>query len=107
MVLMELVRWGDEHFEHMLRWATDPRMTVYIADGNPWTPEYVTERHEQALRHWEEHGYGLHAVVEDGEVVGIGQMIEAGPGEIEIGNWVDPGHWGRGVATKIAVQLRD
>jgi PhzF family phenazine biosynthesis protein len=107
MALMELVRWGDEHFEHMLRWATDPRMTVHIADGKPWTPEYVTERHEQALQHWEEHGYGLHAVVEDGEVVGIGQMIEAGPGEIEIGYWVDPDHWGRGVATRIAVRLRD
>ena len=107
MVSMELVRWGDEHFEHMLRWATDPRMTRYVGDGKPWSPEYVTERHEQALRHWEEHGFGLHAVVEDGVVIGIAQMLEGGLGEIEIGYWVDPGHWGRGVATKIAEQLRD
>jgi PhzF family phenazine biosynthesis protein len=107
MNAMELVRWSDEHFEHLLRWATDPRMTAYVGDGLPWTPEYVEERHEQALRHWEEHGFGLHAVVENGEVLGIGQMLEAGPGEIEIGYWVDPGHWGRGVATRIAEQLRD
>lgn len=107
MSAMELVRWGDEHYEHMLRWATDPRMTTYVADGKPWTQEYVIERHEQALRHWEEHGFGLHAVVEDGEVVGIGQMLHGDPGEIEIGYWVDPDHWGRGVATRIAEQLRD
>jgi PhzF family phenazine biosynthesis protein len=104
---MELVRWGDEHFEHMRRWAADPRMTRYVGDGKPWTPEYVAERHEQALQHWEEHGFGLHAVVEDGVVIGIAQMLEGGLGEIEIGYWVDPAHWGRGVATKIAEQLRD
>ncbi|WP_167976111.1 PhzF family phenazine biosynthesis isomerase [Lentzea indica] len=104
---MELVRWGDEHFEHMLRWASDPRMTAYVGDGKPWTPEYVTERHEQALRHWEKHGFGLYAVFENGVAIGLAQMLEGGAGEIEIGYWVDPGHWGRGVATKIAEQLRD
>ncbi|MBM7858248.1 PhzF family phenazine biosynthesis isomerase [Lentzea nigeriaca] len=104
---MELVRWRDEHFEHMLRWAHDPRMTRYVGDGTTWSPEYVAERHEQALRHWEVHGFGLHAVVEDGEVIGIGQMLEGGAGEIEIGYWVDPAHWGRGVATRIAEDLRD
>lgn len=104
---MELVRWRDEHFEHMLRWASDPRMTVHVGNGKPWTREYVTERHEQALRHWEEHGFGLHAVVEDGQVVGLGQMLHTRPGEIEIGYWVDPEHWGRGLATRVAEQLRD
>lgn len=104
---MELVQWEDEHFEHMLRWATDPRMTRYIGDGKPWTRTYVEQRHEQALRHWEDHGFGLHAVVEDGEVVGIAQMLEGDLGEIEIGYWVDPAHWGRGLATRIAVDLRD
>jgi PhzF family phenazine biosynthesis protein len=104
---MELVRWADEHFEHLLRWATDPRMTRYVGNGKPWTTEYVAERHEQALRHWEEHGFGLHAVVEDGVVVGIGQLVVRGPDEMEIGYWVDAGHWGRGLATRIAVELRD
>ena len=106
MVPMKLVRWADEHFEHMRRWSADPRMTTYVANGKPWTPEYVAERHRQALQHWEEHGFGLHAVVEDGVVVALASMADRG-GEIEIGYWVDPDHWGRGLATRIAEQLRD
>ncbi|MEU3649261.1 PhzF family phenazine biosynthesis isomerase [Lentzea sp. NPDC034063] len=104
---MELVRWEDGHFGYMLRWASDPRMTVYVGNGMPWTPDYVAERHEQALRHWETHGFGLHVVVEDGVVIGLAQMLDGDLGEIEIGYWIDPAHWGRGVATQVAAQLRD
>ncbi|GGN29371.1 hypothetical protein GCM10011609_86350 [Lentzea pudingi] len=104
---MELVRWEDDHFGYMLRWASDPRMTAFVGNGMPWTPDYVSERHEQALEHWERHGFGLHAVVEDGVVIGLAQMLDGDLGEIEIGYWIDPGHWGRGVATRVAMELRD
>lgn len=107
MVLMELVRWENEHFGYMLRWASDPRMTAYVGNGMPWTPDYVAERHEQALRHWEVHGFGLHAVVEDGVVIGLAQMLDGDLGEIEIGYWIDPAWWGRGVASRVAMELRD
>uniref|UniRef100_UPI0039BFEF23 PhzF family phenazine biosynthesis isomerase n=1 Tax=Lentzea alba TaxID=2714351 RepID=UPI0039BFEF23 len=104
---MELVRWGNEHFDHLLRWSADPRVTEYVGDGTTWTPEYAAERHRKALRHWDEHGFGWHAVVEDGEVVGLASMVDRGSDGIEIGYWVDPGHWGRGLATGIAERLRD
>jgi PhzF family phenazine biosynthesis protein len=107
MVRMELVRWRNEHFGYMLRWASDPRMTAYVGNGMPWTPDYVAERHEQALRHWEDHGFGLHVVVEDGVVIGLAQMLDGDLGEIEIGYWIDPAHWGRGVASRVAAELRD
>ncbi|SDL03881.1 phenazine biosynthesis protein PhzF family [Lentzea albidocapillata subsp. violacea] len=107
MVRMELVRWENEHFGYLLRWASDPQMTAYVGNGMPWTPDYVTERHEQALRHWEVHGFGLHAVVEDGVVIGLAQMLDGDLGEIEIGYWIDPAWWGRGIASRVAVELRD
>ncbi|MET9232721.1 PhzF family phenazine biosynthesis isomerase [Lentzea sp. NPDC003310] len=104
---MELVRWEADHFGYMLRWASDPRMTVYVGNGMPWTPDYVALRHDQALRHWEDHGFGLHLVVEDGVVVGLAQMLDGDLGEIEIGYWIDPAWWGRGIASRVAVELRD
>ncbi|SDO83117.1 phenazine biosynthesis protein PhzF family [Lentzea jiangxiensis] len=107
MVRMELVPWQNEHFGYMLRWASDPRMTAHVGNGMPWTPDYVGERHAQALKHWEEHGFGLHAVVEDGVVIGLAQMLDGDLGQIEIGYWIDPAHWGRGVATRVAAELRD
>jgi PhzF family phenazine biosynthesis protein len=107
MVHMELVRWGNEHYEHLLRWSADPRVTEYVGDGTTWTPAYAAERHQKALRHWDEHGFGWHAVVEDGDVVGLASMVDRGDDGIEIGYWVDPGHWGRGLATRIAARLRD
>ena len=104
---MELVRWEPDHFGYMLRWASDPRMTAHVGNGMPWTPDYVTERHEQALKHWEDHGFGLHLVVEDGVGIGLGQMLDGDLGAIEIGYWIDPAWWGRGIATLVATELRD
>lgn len=107
MALMELVAWGDEHFEHLLRWSSDPQVIEYVGDGEPWSPEYAEERHEKALRLHEEFGYGWFAAVEHGEVVGLGSMMYRGEAGIEIGWWVDPAHWGRGLATRMATRLRD
>ncbi|MFD4673124.1 PhzF family phenazine biosynthesis isomerase [Lentzea sp. NPDC058450] len=104
---MELVRWEDSHFGYMLRWASDPRMTAFVGNGMPWTPDYVSLRHAQALEHWEVHGFGLHVVVVDEVVVGLAQMLDGDLGEIEIGYWIDPAWWGRGIATLVAGELRD
>ncbi|MFI6102365.1 PhzF family phenazine biosynthesis isomerase [Lentzea sp. NPDC051213] len=104
---MELVLWGNEHFEHLLRWSADPRVTGYVGDGTTWSPEYAKERHAKALRLHEKLGYGWFAAVENGEVVGLGSMAYRGEAGIEIGWWVDPAHWGRGLATQIAAALRD
>ncbi|GLY51907.1 hypothetical protein Lesp01_55630 [Lentzea sp. NBRC 102530] len=104
---MELVRWEDSHFGYMLRWASDPRITAFVGNGMPWSGEYVSLRHAQALEHWEVHGFGLHVVVLDDVVVGLAQMLDGDLGEIEIGYWIDPAWWGRGIASAVAVELRD
>lgn len=104
---MELVPWGNEHFDDLVRLASDPRVVEYVGDGKPWSLDHATERHHKALAHWAEHGFGWCAVVENGEFVGLASMVDHGDGVIEIGWWVDPDHWGRGVATAIATELRD
>ena len=55
--------------------------------------------------HWDEHGFGLVAVEdrESGTLVGRGgpQYHRAWPHDPEVGWAVDPGWWGRGIATEM------
>ncbi|GLZ34411.1 N-acetyltransferase [Lentzea sp. NBRC 105346] len=103
---MELLPWGDEYFDDLVRLSSDPRVVEYVGDGKPWPLGYATERHERALARWAEYGFGWHAAIENQKFVGLGSMAVRDEG-IEIGWWVDPNHWGRGVATAIASAMRD
>jgi RimJ/RimL family protein N-acetyltransferase len=104
---VELVPWGNEHFDDLVRLAADPRVVKYVNDGEPWSVDYATDRHLKALAHWAEHGYGWYAATEDGKFVGLGSMVHRPEEGIEIGWWIDPAHWGRGLATEMAAKLRD
>jgi RimJ/RimL family protein N-acetyltransferase len=112
---LTLVRWSPEHLDHLLRMSGDERVTRYVGDGLPWTAEYARRRHEGALEHWERHGFGWRAVADTatGELVGVAaavlrDAIEGLPGRaVEVGWWIDPERWGRGLATEVARALRD
>ncbi|WP_199441205.1 GNAT family N-acetyltransferase [Umezawaea beigongshangensis] len=112
---LTLVRWAPEHRDHLLRLSRDERVTRYVRDGLPWPAEYARRRHEGALEHWERHGFGWRAVEETatGELIGVASAVrrdataDLPAGAVEIGWWVDPPLWGRGLATEIARALRD
>jgi len=63
---------------------------------------------EAKLRHVEEHGFGLLAVIDggSGEFLGYAglQHLEGGP-EVEIAYYLGRAAWGRGLATEIARAL--
>lgn len=106
---LSLVRWNDEHLADLLVLAKDERIVRYIIDGRPWTPEYTAERHRAVLAHWERHGYGWRAVLDtdSGEFVGVASLTHREADKIELGWWVAPAAWGRGIATELAAAIRD
>lgn len=111
---LELRPWREEFEDHLFRLSSDGRVTRFIGDGQPWTRERTAERHRGCLRHWAEYGYGWRAIFEKGAFLGIAALNRFGDGvpgvdedAIEIGWWVDPRSWGRGVATEAARALRD
>lgn len=111
---LELRPWHDDFEAGLFRLASDERVVRYIGDGLPWSRERTAERHQECLRHWSEHGFGWRAVFDGGAFAGIAALNRLGsivPGieedAIEIGWWIDPRSWGRGIATEAALALRD
>lgn len=111
---LELRPWQDSFEGDLFRLSSDERMMRFIGDGRPWSREHTAERHRACLRHWEQHGYGWRAIFDRGDFIGVAALNRLGaivPGidadAIEIGWWVEPGSWGRGLATEAALALRD
>jgi RimJ/RimL family protein N-acetyltransferase len=74
--------------------------------------------HRRLLAHWEEHAFGWRGIFDiaaaDGPLIGIvalkrtsGHLEEIAGPTIEIGWWVAPEQWGRGIATEAAIAARD
>jgi RimJ/RimL family protein N-acetyltransferase len=86
---------------------SDPDVTW---DGTTGTLDDTRKSLESKLRHVEEHGFGMMAVVDrdDGALLGFAglQHLEGGP-EVEIGYYLGRRAWGRGLATELAHALVD
>lgn len=70
------------------------------------------QRHSEALEHWAQHGFGKFAVRLDGGAAGVITLNYAGEGlggidadEIDLGWYVLPHLWGRGVAPEAAAAV--
>jgi [ribosomal protein S5]-alanine N-acetyltransferase len=84
---------------------SDPAVTW---DGSTGTLEDTRRALDAKLRHFEEHGFGMMAVVDrgDGALLGYAglQWLEDGP-DVEIGYYLGRRAWGRGLATELAHAL--
>ena len=94
--------------------ATTPAVVRYIGDGRPWSEVKLHEVAAHNAEHWRDHGFGwrLARLSATGDAVGFIALSFAGAGsgvdprEYEIGWWLAPGAWGRGLAREGAVALR-
>lgn len=80
--------------------ATDERVTCFVGDGRPWAPQTIQDRLRSALQQQPvEHSRAVRWFIaeEGGEAVGLVVATRCDEG-VEIGYWVSPQHWGRGVA---------
>jgi RimJ/RimL family protein N-acetyltransferase len=90
-------------------WA-DPDVWESLRGGQPGDPAAMaSETFERHLRHWDDHGFGLWAVVDPGSDALAGWIGASHPTfvpevahEIEIGWTLRRSYWGRGLATEAA-----
>jgi RimJ/RimL family protein N-acetyltransferase len=108
--------WTERHTPLLVRLSSMPEVVRYIGPGEPWARAWAEERSAVQLRHWREHGFGWRAASdrETGELVGIMALNYLGEGtagvdplEHEIGWWLAPSVWGRGLAREGACALCD
>ena len=112
-----LPRWSEADRDVFTRLATDPEVTRYLGDGKPWDEEKISTSFDREARHWVEHGFGWRAAIDKASGKRIGfiglnyvppEAVEVGDAKVvEIGWWLAPDFWRRGLATEGAFALRD
>jgi len=98
------------------RLAADTRVMRFIGPGVAWSRTRADEAVARAVDGFRRHGYGWRSLRlrADGAFVGLVALQQVGPGTaglaedaVEIGWWLDPTVWGRGLATEAGIAARD
>ena len=104
-----LRRFRDEDRRTVARWNADTDFTRYLAGVQ--TREQSDAVFDRWQRHWDEHGFGLLAVVwrESGALIGrVGpQYHRMWSSDPEVGWALDAAWWGRGIATEAGRAMVD
>jgi RimJ/RimL family protein N-acetyltransferase len=111
--LMSLDPWTEADGRLLADLARTPAVMRYIGDGTTWTDARIHGVAEHIAEHWRQHGFGWRVARCDGTPIGFIALNFAGegagidPGEYEIGWWLAPTAWGRGLAREGAAAVRD
>jgi RimJ/RimL family protein N-acetyltransferase len=111
-----LAPWSVDDLELLVFLGADPRVTRFVGDGATWSRARAAEVAATVLAHWRGHGFGWRIAVSkaDEKPIGFIALNLAGEGkagvapeEYEIGWWLDPRAWGRGLAEEAARAVRE
>jgi RimJ/RimL family protein N-acetyltransferase len=120
---MSLDPWTESDFTLLEALARTPAVMRHIGDGTTWTDARIADVGAHVLEHWRAHGFGwrvarvggtpTRVARVGGTPIGLIALNFAGEGagvdarEYEIGWWLAPGAWGRGLAREGAAAVRD
>lgn len=108
--------WAESRLEEFVRLAADPAVMRFVGAGLPWSRDKAERDFARSLDAWSRHGFGKRSLLEkeSGDWIGFVEVCQVGPGavevapdEVEIGWWLAPARWGRGLATEAARAARD
>lgn len=113
---LRLEPWAPAHAEFLVVLSSTPAVMRHIGSGQVRPRADAEEAADRLVQHWEDHGFGWRAAIEmaTGEPVGLVALQYAGEGlaglaphDYEIGWWLSPQHWGRGLAREGGKAVRD
>ena len=105
--------WSEADSQLLGDLARTPTVMRYVGDGTTWSDARIHGMARHVLAHWAKHGFGWRVARCDGAPVGFIALNFAGEGagidaqEYEIGWWLAPSAWGRGLAREGAAAVRD
>jgi RimJ/RimL family protein N-acetyltransferase len=110
---LSLDAWTEADAKLLGDLARTPAVMRYIGDGAPWSDARIHGVAEHVFAHWADHGFGWRVARYDGAAIGLIALNFAGEGSgvapdaYEIGWWLTPSAWGRGLAREGAAAVRD
>lgn len=99
-----LQNWSVADFHPFKAIATNPKVMQYIGTGEPWADERIQQFIEKNITLYENYRFCFWALMdkETQTLIGICGLSPLSSHEMEIGWWLVPEHWGKGLATEIA-----
>ncbi len=113
---LDLVPWAPEHAAALTQLARTSGVVPSIARHARWDPAHPEILSRALLRHWEAHGFGWRAISERsaGVIAGFVGVTYLGendlgldPADFELGCWVHPTYWRRGLAGEASEAVID
>ena len=104
---VKLCRWEPADAVAFRPIAQDPEVMRYVNNGEPWSDTKVREFIARQMRHIAHNNFCFWKIQRkpDGRLIGLCGLQALHLGcrwEVEIGWWLTPRHWGRGLATEAA-----
>jgi ribosomal-protein-alanine N-acetyltransferase len=105
-----LVRqWVPDDWLRLRPLVTDPRVLRCMTDPTPWSDDRTRRFVNGGIEHARGRGWVLWPLIlkVDSELIGFSGFNAGYPPDVEIGWWLRPEHWGRGLAIEAGRALLD